>query len=743
MRTGRQDWRFGIGLVLGLLGLALIGSGCVSGGGVRPPIDPPPAPVVTFAVYAYNPETGAPVADARVDVQWTATEDDGRTNADGYWSVLAPAYTAFIVQLHADGYDIAEQRIDALSDNFQAAIALQPSTPSTPHALVGRLRIDGGCYRDDTGCVLPLYAHAGNLFSLYTRDPERARAELDAIARSGYHGLRTWSTLGGDWWAGKHVGDYTTPDYPGQVRAFFADVAARKLRLVWSQGDIGWMRDRRATMALFAQIDTEVGGVIDFIDCGNEAYTTGGGGPERMAECVGYYQQAGGRALKTLTDAPIYWNPGREKETFDDYSRPPADAWDVHSYRGGHSYDKRRHAWGYGYENPPRLPLGISSEPPGSGALVSVTENKHELDDEALGLLAAGSFLGRQAFVWFSGEGVILDRGLHVENGFASVPRAVALLPRDLMTYRIAHHSGSSWRGTRVLAAPNDEVRVDGRMSDSGDFAYTIDGPAGTWRFAVERDFVGRVCDPGPATCEDVSRRAGESITLSFTRGRLFMGRIGGPSGLADMGPRLPLDDGDDVAVGDAELASQIVNVGESSTVTRANLDHLVGGELASTHALTTDESVLPDRVVDVVGRSAEEQVIRPYAGSYVAFVADHHALRYASVIGQLPTHDVGVRGAALSPATADASVAGSIVATPDPNPAGVGLLNLLPEPFLECFASEAGPELPSIGRLSNSHVTSSGSVVRGAAVFEHRSRSAYFSPPFAVSGEALRSPVQ
>lgn len=522
MRTARQDIRTAMGLgTLALVALAAsLFWGCASGGGGIPPAPPPPAPVVTFAVAVTDAHTGAAVADARVDVQWTATEDDGRTNADGYWSTLAPAFVGFIVEIHADGFDTASVEIPPLADNLQRDVALTPQPPTHPSPLVGRLRLAEGCFRDDTGCLNPIYAHAGDLFSVFTRDEPRALAELDAIAAAGYLGLRTWSTLGGPYWAGSHVGDYVTPDYPGAVRRFFAAVAARHLRLVWSQGDIGYMRDRAGTMGLFAQLDAEFG-VIDFIDCGNEAWQTGEPDRNRLAQCVGYYQRAGGQGIRSLTSPP-----GEETGELDAYSIDPAQVFDVHSYRDGHWYDKRRHIFSITYEGAPRRPFGIGSEPPGNGALVSVTANKHELDDEAIGLLAAASALARQAFVWFSGEGVRIQAGLATQSGFANVPKVVQLLPRDVMTYRVAHHSGTSWRGTRVLAVPNDEVRVDGRMSDDGRFAYTIDGPSGSWRFPVERSFTGRVCDPGPATCQDVSRNAGETLEVAFTRGRLFVGQV-------------------------------------------------------------------------------------------------------------------------------------------------------------------------------------------------------------------------
>ena len=400
-------------------------------------------------------------------------------------------------------------------------------------AFRGRLRIESSCFRDDTGCVNPIYAHAGDLFSVYVRDSARAIKELDAVAAAGYHGLRVWSTLGCEgrpckdesgYWYRREVGPKMTADYWERVEEFFRDLARRQLRLVWSQGDIRALEPRHESMARFAQLDNAVGGIIDWIDCGNEAYETGEPDPRRLADCVRTYQAAGGRALKTLTDAPVH-RSAKRTVSFDDYSLPPADAFDVHSYRGGHSWEKRYHAWNYTYENPPRLAFGLSSEPPGSGERVSVVENKHELDDEAVALLGLASILGRQAHVWFSGEGVILDRGLAVEAGFLSTPRAIGLLPRDVMTYGTSHHSGERWASIRILES-SEPVRVDGRQHADGRFAYTIDGPPGNYTLRVARTFSGQLCNPGTGACEDVSRQAGESLDVEFTRGRLFIGRV-------------------------------------------------------------------------------------------------------------------------------------------------------------------------------------------------------------------------
>jgi hypothetical protein len=412
----------------------------------------------------------------------------------------------------------------------------QPTPTTAQRPMVGLLRIqDGISYADDSGLVLPTYAHAGDLFSVFVRDDGRALGQLDRIAAANYHGARVWLNLGcgpntaagcthGAYWRGREVGPDVTPDYWTKLRAFRDAFRARGLRLVASQGDIGQLRDRRDFMQRLRALDNEAH-VIDWLDCGNEAWQTGEPDPRRLSECVSYF--GGGSALRTLTDAPIYASPIPAHEHLDMFSIPPADAFDIHSFRGGHSWDKRRHIWGYTYcgEGCPTLKTGIGSEGPGNGPRVSAIDNKAELDDEAMALLAVASHLGRQAYVWFSGEGVILDRGLETEAGFASVPRAVALLPRDVYTYQTSHHSGDRFAAVRVLQ-PTGEVRIDGRQADDGRFAYTIDGPPGRYPLRVTKSFTGRLCHPGTGACEDISRTAGESLAVEFTRGRVFSGQI-------------------------------------------------------------------------------------------------------------------------------------------------------------------------------------------------------------------------
>lgn len=500
----------------GLLSL----TGCATGGSKPPVVTPQPPPSPTFdtiGFFVHDLTTpGIGLSGALVTcggLEPKATNPDGSVHFD------APVGQLTCLVSH-DAYDRREVSGVVGTDRLVDVWLHRIFAPAfSDQARVGRLRLTPNGFADDSGPVLPLYAHAGDLFSLFTRDPVRAGAELDDVAEADYQGVRTWGTLGGDYWAGRHVGPDRTPDYWGHVRRFGEALRARGLRAVWSQGDVGQI-SRQPYMAQLAQIDNELGGFIDFIDCGNEAWQTGEPDPNRLATCVGYYQAAGGRAIRSLTSPP-----GEGKEELDRYSIPPAQVYDVHTYRDGHSWDKRRHIFSIPYEGKPRLQFGIGSEGPGNGALVSVTDNKHELDHEAMPLLAVTSMYSRQAFVWFSGEGVKINRGLKTEAGFWTTPTAVKWLPRDLMGFATLHHGGSSWSSVRVLAATG-EGRADCRTSTDGRFACTLDGPPGTYAFPVERAFAGQLCNPGDSSCVDVSHQRGDQLRVTFIRGRVLVGQV-------------------------------------------------------------------------------------------------------------------------------------------------------------------------------------------------------------------------
>lgn len=407
------------------------------------------------------------------------------------------------------------------------AVPVDPDdVPVSAFARRGRLQVANGVFSDDSGPVLPVYAHAGDLLATWVRDRARAIGQLNALATAGYQGVRVWATLGcdggpcvtpGHYWYGRDVGPQITPGYWREVEAFGAALRARGMRAVWSQGDVAQLRTRQAYMTQLAQVDNDLGGFIDVLDCGNEAWQTGEPDARKLAECVGYYHAAGGQAIRTLTSPP-----GEGKEELDQYSIDPAQIYDVHSYRGGHSWDKRRHILSIPYEVKPRHKNGINSEGPGNGTLVSVTDNKHELDHEAMALLGVAALYSRQAYVWFSGEGVKLEHGLEGESGFASVPIAASWLHRDTMAFPRLHHGGASQGSVRFIGAIG-EARADCRTADDGRASCTLDGPPGEHRFPILKTFEGRLCNPEALTCEPVRRAAGETLTVRFTRGRVLL----------------------------------------------------------------------------------------------------------------------------------------------------------------------------------------------------------------------------
>lgn len=510
--------------IFSMLTIALLATAC---GGIRPPQPPQPPPatqamavVVRDLVHPSKAVEGANVVcsiDGSPSVELV-------TNADGYTSFTGFSYRVYTCVTTKENYENNTANHYLTPDDNTLTVPLTPvqaPTPTHPGPIVGRLRIEGNCFRDDTGCVLPIYAHAGDAFSRFVRDPGFVNSQLDGIASQGYHGIRVWAVLGGRYWAGREVGPGVTPDYWGQLEKFLTELKNRNLRAVWSMGDIGQLQGTRQDyMQQLAAVNSRYE-VIDWLDCGNEAWQTGEPDPTRLAQCVGYYRSAGGTALLTLTSPP-----SEETEDLNDYSIPPADAYDVHGYRGGHHWDKIRHIFSIAYEGRPNKRQGIQSEPFGNGGLVSVTENRDELNHEAMGLGAVMSHISRQVWVWFSGEGVILQRGLETQQGYANSAAITARLPKDLTTYTLLHHSGGTWANTRVLIPPQDNVRIDGVDTPDGRTVQVIYGPAGSYNITAARGFTGKVCNPADATCEDIAWSPGQVVNFTFERGRVIVGQI-------------------------------------------------------------------------------------------------------------------------------------------------------------------------------------------------------------------------
>jgi len=475
------------------------------------------------------------VLKMRADGDLVLTGPDGRGRAH----TNTAGHPGAMVQLQDDGNFVlyedpngpqAGVPIWAASTGVFVIEDVEPEPiPAHPDPIVGRLRLNGTMFVDDSGPINPCFAHAGDLFALFVRDKARALKEMDDMVVVGYYGARVWTCLGGDYWTSKdrHVGPNLTPNYWALWSEFLRELNARLLRLVVSQGDIGQagatVNQRKAfatRMAHEAKAVDGTGFIYAFFDGGNEAWQTGEPNPDNLAAFVQAYKDAGGTAILSLTSPP-----GEKKEELDRFSISPADIYDVHTYRGDHWYDKRRHIFSIPYEGKPNKKNGIGSEGPGNGDLVSVCDNKHELNHEAMGCLAAASFIGRQAYVWFSGEGVMIQAGLHTQQGFEACALVARLLPRDVMAFAVIHHSGDSWKNERVLIPPSDDVRVDGASHSDGRFAFTLDGPSGTHHFVVARNFTATLYNPATGAATPIEGKAGQALSISWERGRILVGR--------------------------------------------------------------------------------------------------------------------------------------------------------------------------------------------------------------------------
>jgi DNA-directed RNA polymerase specialized sigma24 family protein len=295
-----------------------------------------------------------------------------------------------------------------------------------------------------------------------------------------------------------------TPDYGGLLRDFLRDLEARQLRAVISQGGTGPVDipDRHGFAQRPSDILDQTGtaNVVAIIGGANESWQTGESDPNRLAQLVGWFKQRHPATLYTISSPP-----GETADELNAWSIRPADLFDVHGYRGGRWWDKVRHIFSISYEGRPQKRLGWQGEPTGPGGAVSVTENKHELDDDTLAAMAEMSLMSRQAWCFMSGAGVLFDYPIDSERGFWTVPRVRDALPRDIMGFSRLFHGGDRLASERIFA-PSGETRCDHALSDDGRFVAVIYGPYLTYS-QVRPASIEHVTDPGGKARIIVGRR--------------------------------------------------------------------------------------------------------------------------------------------------------------------------------------------------------------------------------------------
>jgi hypothetical protein len=367
-----------------------------------------------------------------------------------------------------------------------------PLPPSDLDRIDGQLQLEaGGGFHVGGRAVLPTLCHYGDALSKWMRDRGHVLRNLDLIAGAGYHGIRYWTALDGDWWNGRHVGENFQQDYWDQHRAFLLELKARGLVAQISQGSLtrDAVPDRDGFANRMADLLTDVGtDVCALFEGVNEARDTGEPDAGRLAAFVRVFKSRLPHVLCALSA----YTGTEDVVILNEFSRDPADLFVVHPYRGGHNHDKTRHLMSLRYEGRPAKRLGWNGEGPGPGNRVSAIDNRDAMTADTMCGLAAMSFMMRMAYVYFCGVGVISDDGgsqtFDQMPGFFEVPKVRALVPADVCRYSgPIFHGGDTWRNDRTFAARGD-VRADHVVHHDGRRVIGIYGP-GDLNVPQERGF--------------------------------------------------------------------------------------------------------------------------------------------------------------------------------------------------------------------------------------------------------------
>ena len=391
----------------------------------------------------------------------------------------------------------------------------------------GTLRLlDGGRrgVADARGPRVVGLCHAGDLFARYVRDPDAARAHLDAIADADFHGVRTWTVLVGNYWRDRtgEVSPQHTTNYWPLLSLFAAELKLRELRWLVSQGDLCRWRtsdgDRIAFMTQLADTLAPFGPLVIGVDGGNETWQNGEDDAARLAHLVQPFVDRLPCALVSLTSP-------QAEEGMPQYARLPATVTDVHSSRSAWPTPARR-MFNARYENPnPDQPLIVYSEPGGPGPHVSAREHPEEWTPQAMAVLAAVSAMGG-VYVYMSSPGVISDEPFRRYPSFRQTMSLLSALPDALGTYTRFHGGeGRSFSADRILGAV-DEVRCD--HATNGDvYVIAVYGPSGRYRLPIINGFEGTLYAGAPdglAQAGITFRRDDGTLDVELDQGFVLIG---------------------------------------------------------------------------------------------------------------------------------------------------------------------------------------------------------------------------
>lgn len=206
------------------------------GGFKRPKPRPlPAAQDATLAIWAKDARTGDPIAGAMVDCLSLDAPLDGVTNQDGYFAMQLATGREHVVEVHAPGF-LSDTHSIFLVGNHDEPFPLQPEARAVfvagqqGHLEAGHspiFRVGGRAWRwiGVDAFALPLLFAAGADIDPY----------LDWAIASGFVILRCFFGLH---YIAQQMGRAPWLATPDETRAFLIKMAARKIRVEWTVGDL-------------------------------------------------------------------------------------------------------------------------------------------------------------------------------------------------------------------------------------------------------------------------------------------------------------------------------------------------------------------------------------------------------------------------------------------------------------------------------------------------------------------------
>lgn len=369
------------------------------------------------------------------------------------------------------------------------------TNPTKLARIRGRIRVvDGQYFADDLGPVTPRCFHFGEWFSIWIRNPERAKALARQVFAAGFDLIRFWATLNvgnrdASYWKGRDVGPKFWPQYYAELQAALEFCASIGLGVHFSYGDLRDFTDAEEDALADAVADLcdrspLAKSAIQFYEGLNEARDTGDRDDADPAEIEAFVDRFRRRHMDVLCCLSSFTG-GEDLDTLKAWTPAWQQFMLVHSYRSGRLTDKARHAWNESFELAHLVRAGLRAvlrgEPCGTGKYVSATDNPEEmLDPNAMTVYLLAMALSAGTVTFFSSVGVICDEPLENMAGFSTVCGVLDKLPRDLGMGKMVH-GGDRPGSPRVYAVPaKDETRADHCFLPDGRFAVLLHGPR--WR---------------------------------------------------------------------------------------------------------------------------------------------------------------------------------------------------------------------------------------------------------------------